>query len=126
MAISQRRPKRKLTGGVYKKQRDKRRRELGRAPAHIKIKQKVVRRIRGVGGNKKLRLLSDNVVNLCDPQTKKLQKSEIVKILENPANPHFARMGLLTKGAIIETKAGKARITNKPGQEGIINAVLIK
>ena len=30
------------------------------------------------------------------------------------------------KGAIIETSAGKARITNRPSQEGQINAVLIE
>jgi small subunit ribosomal protein S8e len=34
-------------------------------------------------------------------------------------------MGVMTKGAVIETSAGRAKITNSPGQEGHINAVLI-
>jgi len=31
----------------------------------------------------------------------------------------------MTKGTIIKTDKGAARITNRPGQEGCINAVLI-
>ena len=36
------------------------------------------------------------------------------------------RRNILTKGAIIETDAGKAKITNRPGQEGTVNAVLVE
>ncbi|MEM2426420.1 MAG: hypothetical protein QXE83_05420 [Archaeoglobaceae archaeon] len=32
----------------------------------------------------------------------------------------------MTKGAIIQTEIGKAKVTNRPSQEGIINAVLIE
>jgi len=35
------------------------------------------------------------------------------------------RRSILTKGAIIKTEIGDARITNRPGQDGIINAVLL-
>jgi small subunit ribosomal protein S8e len=31
----------------------------------------------------------------------------------------------MNKGAIIETKLGKAKITSRPGQTGTINAVLV-
>jgi small subunit ribosomal protein S8e len=31
----------------------------------------------------------------------------------------------MNKGAIIDTKLGKAKITSRPGQSGNINAVLI-
>jgi small subunit ribosomal protein S8e len=31
----------------------------------------------------------------------------------------------VTKGAIIQTEIGKARVTSRPGQSGAINAVLI-
>lgn len=126
MAKSQKRSKRKISGGRYRKFSDKRKRELGRMPSLTVIKERILRTIRVLGGNKKLRLLSDKFVNLCDPKTKKIQKTEIIKIIENPANPHFARTGLITKGTIIQTKAGKARITNRPGQDGVINALLIK
>jgi len=47
-------------------------------------------------------------------------------VLENPANRHFVRRNILTKGTIIETVKGKAKITGRPGQEGMVNAVLIK
>lgn len=126
MAISQKRPKRKLTSGKYKKLSHKKKRDLGRAPSHVLIKEKVLRKIRVRGGNEKLRLLSEKFVNLYDPQTKKIQKTEIINVLENPANHHFARMGIITKGTVIQTNLGKAKITSRPGQHGIINAVLIK
>jgi small subunit ribosomal protein S8e len=31
----------------------------------------------------------------------------------------------MNKGAIINTKIGKAKITSRPGQSGVINAVLL-
>ena len=43
---------------------------------------------------------------------------------ENPANPNYVRRNLLTKGAIIKTELGNARILSRPGQDGTINAVL--
>ncbi|HJJ40868.1 MAG TPA: 30S ribosomal protein S8e, partial [Methanocorpusculum sp.] len=33
---------------------------------------------------------------------------------------------LMTKGAVISTDLGKARIVSRPGQDGVINAVLIE
>ncbi|MEK6949175.1 MAG: 30S ribosomal protein S8e, partial [Nanoarchaeota archaeon] len=49
----------------------------------------------------------------------------IKTISGNPANRHFVRRNIMTKGAIIETEKGKARITSRPGQDGAVNAVLI-
>jgi small subunit ribosomal protein S8e len=31
----------------------------------------------------------------------------------------------MTKGAIIETEMGKAKVTSRPGQDGVVNAVLL-
>jgi small subunit ribosomal protein S8e len=47
-------------------------------------------------------------------------------VVENPANPHYVRRNILTKGAIVETEFGKARIISRPGQHGVINGVLVK
>ncbi len=118
--------KRKVSGSKYQKLRDKRKRELGRNPAHTKLdeRRKVVK-VRTQGANEKIKLLRTNIANVFNPKDNKYQKLKITKILENNANRHFARRGIITKGAIIETKAGKAKVTNKPGQEGTINAVLI-
>jgi small subunit ribosomal protein S8e len=62
---------------------------------------------------------------IIDPKTGKTTKTEILSVIENPANPHYVRRNIMTKGAIIDTKLGKARITSRPGQSGILNAVLI-
>jgi len=75
--------------------------------------------------NVKTRLISANKVNLFDPKTKKCSISDIKNVLENPANRHYVRRNILTKGTVIETAKGKARITNRPGQEGQVTAVLI-
>ena len=56
----------------------------------------------------------------------KSKKMRIKNVVENPANRHFARENIITKGAIIETEAGKARITSRPGQNGVANGILIK
>ena len=54
-----------------------------------------------------------------------MSKTEIISVVENPANIHYVRRNIMTKGAIIETELGKAKITSRPGQTGTINAILI-
>ena len=46
-------------------------------------------------------------------------------VVENPANRHYIRRNILTRGTIIKTEKGNARITSRPGQDGVVNAVLI-
>ena len=46
-------------------------------------------------------------------------------VTENPANKNYVRRNYLTKGAVVTTELGKAKITNRPGQDGCINAVLV-
>ena len=55
----------------------------------------------------------------------KTQKTEILNVVGNPANPNLVRRNILTKGAVVETKLGRARITSRPGQEGTINGILV-
>jgi small subunit ribosomal protein S8e len=55
----------------------------------------------------------------------KAQKFEI-KCPETPSNRFRARQNVITKGTIIETEAGKVKITNRPTQQGMINGILIK
>ena len=33
---------------------------------------------------------------------------------------------IISKGAILETQEGKCKVVSKPGQNGIVNAVLLK
>ncbi|MBM3200058.1 30S ribosomal protein S8e [Candidatus Woesearchaeota archaeon] len=125
MAITQTRPKRKLTGGRYRAYRKKRVFEMGSLPSYTKLGKKTLRLTRGVGNNRKRALLSVETANVYIPKEKKYEQMKIETILENPANRHFVRRNIMTKGTIIKTDKGKARITNRPGQEGIVNAVLL-
>jgi small subunit ribosomal protein S8e len=125
MAISQARSKRKQTGALYKAYRKKKKHELGRLPSLTKIGERRAVNIRTRGNNRKVRILSTDTANLFDPKTKKHEQVKIKTILENPANRHFVRRNIMTKGSIIETEKGKAKITSRPGQDGTVNAVLI-
>ena len=125
MAIVQSRPRRKESGARYKDYRKSRQYELGRSPAQTKLEKRRAQLIRTKGNNKKIRLLSTDIVNLFDPKTKKYEQVKIKTILENPANRHFVRRNIMTKSSVVDTEKGKARITSRPGQDGTVNAVLI-
>ena len=125
MVISQRRSKRSSTSSRYKKNRGKRLSEQGRVPSLTKIDERKLKVIRTLGGNHKQISLNENIVNLLDKKSKKYSKAKIISVLETPANRHFVRRSIMTHGCIIQTEKGKAVITNRPGQEGTINAVLI-
>jgi len=71
-----------------------------------------------------MRLLSTNQANVSDLSTGKTQKAEILRVIRNPANVDYNRRGVITKGTIIETPLGTARVTSRPGQDGLVNAVL--
>lgn len=116
---------RKISGGRYKARRKKKKYELPNIPRVVRLRPIKRKKMRTSGGNLKTVLLSCDMANLID----KNGKSKTVKIktvVETNANRFWARQNRLVKGAIIETEAGKARITNRPGQEGSINAVLLK
>ena len=115
----------KITGGRRKPLRIRRKYETDRYPneptngAQITI----TRRVRG--NNKKTALKSIDFVNLSTGESK-VKKSKIIKVLENATNNDYKRRGIITKGAILETQEGKCRVVSKPGQNGIVNAILLK
>ena len=123
--LIQARSKRKVSGARYKKARKKRAFEVARTPSLTKLDKPRAVDIKVLGDHVKRRLLSSNVANVVDPKTNKSKVVNIKTILENPANRHYVRRNIMTKGTIIETEAGKARITSRPGQDGTINAVLL-
>lgn len=125
MVVEQARPKRKETGARYKAYRKKRQYDLGRLPSLTKVDERRSQRVRTLGNNSKTKILSANIANVFDPKSKKYAKAKIKTTLENPANRHFVRRNILTKGSIVETDKGKAKITSRPGQDGSVNAVLI-
>lgn len=116
----------KPSGGRKRRHASKRKHEYGREASDTKVDERRTRKIRTRGANSKLRLLQDKAVNVFDPKTGKSTKAELKNVIENKANPHFVRRNIVTQGAIIETSAGKARVTNRPGQEGTINALKLE
>jgi small subunit ribosomal protein S8e len=125
MALTNTRSKRKITGGRYISYRKKKVKETRNLPALTKIGKTVKRLRRTLGGNKKQILLNVEVANVYNPKTKKMQVVKINSVVENKANRHFVRRNIITKGTILDTELGKAKVTSRPGQEGAINAVLI-
>jgi len=119
-------PGRKISGGLYKREKKKRKDTLGHAPRVEKLGVTKRKNLRVRGGNEKIVLLKSNEINLIDKKTKKATKVKIVTVTETPSNRFLARQNVLTKGAIIETEKGKARITNRPSQEGNVQGVLIE
>ena len=94
-------------------------------PAVLSDKEeRVLVRVRG--GNYKVRLKKVAYANVTDPETGETKKARILGVVETQANREFARRGIIVKGAIIETELGKARVTSRPGQDGVVNAVLLK
>lgn len=120
--------KQKKSGGKRHKHRTKEAAHIGRFPTETQItdEKEVKRKIRTKGGNTKTRLKRAKWVNLLDPATGEFEKTEITRFVENPADRHLDRRHILTKGAIIQTQKGKARITSRPGQDGVLNAVLVE
>jgi len=126
MAIWQGRSLKKPSGGRIVLARKKRKRELGREPAFTRVAEYKEERkiIRTFGGNRKVRLVQALYANVFDGG--KGKKVKILSVVENPANRQYVRRNIITKGAIIQTEVGKAIVTSRPGQDGVVNAVLIK
>ena len=125
MAQWQGRSKRKLSGGRIRLHRKKRTFEIGREKQFTTIGSYKNLKIRTQGNNQKMRLVSTEMANVTDPKTKKTSRSKILTVVENSANPFYVRRNIINRGSIIETELGKARVTSRPGQHGIINAILI-
>jgi len=125
MAIFQGRSTRKPSGGRNVRDRGKKKFELGRIPAETRIGDKKLRKIRTRGGNEKLRLANENKINVINPSSNKSEMLEILNVIENEANPNYVRRNIITKGAIVETNSGKVKVTSRPGQDGVINGVLV-
>jgi len=125
MSISQARSKRKPSGSIFKDFRGKKHYECGNSPERPRIDEKKTKSRRGRSGKSKLILLKSDQINLYDIKTKKSVKAKMINVVDNPANRNFIRANILTKGTIVETDKGKAKITNRPGQEGTVNGILI-
>ncbi len=117
------RSKRKRTGGRLRPFRNKKRYQLGREPTETTVGEPRFRTIDSRGNQKKVRALSTNVAQVADGG--EVSEAEIENVVDNPSNINYVRRNIITKGAIIETSAGRARVTSRPGQDGQVNAVRV-
>ncbi len=115
----------KTTGGRRHPLRIRRKYEIDRYPneAVNGAQTTITRRVRG--NNRKTALKSIDFVNLATGDAKVI-KTKILKVLDNSTNNDYKRRGIITKGAVLETREGRCRVVSKPGQNGIVNAVLMK
>jgi small subunit ribosomal protein S8e len=124
MAIWHRRSLRKKTGGRTRRLRKSRKYEKGSQFSEPEVGEKRVEKRRTRGGSVKNVTKRSETVNLAADG--EVEQVEIESVEDNPANPNYVRRSLLTKGTIIQTPEGKARITSRPGQEGVVNAKLVE
>ncbi|KUO92430.1 MAG: 30S ribosomal protein S8e [Thermocladium sp.] len=118
---------RKISGGYRLRTYKVKPKHLGGGPAtNTRLGELEVKRDRSYGGVVKIRLLRTQYANVVDASTGKTIKSKIIKIIDTPANKDFLKKGIIVKGTIIETEAGRAVVTSRPGQDGVLNAVLLK
>ena len=114
---------RKRTGGRLRPSHKKKKHELGREPTETTVGETRLRTTDARGNTQKVRALSTNVASVAiDGET---VEADIEDVVENGANPNYVRRNIVTKGAIIETSEGRARVTSRPGQTGNVNAVLV-
>jgi len=116
--------KRKPSGGKYHHAKPKKKMHVGRAPALTRVASKTkVRKVKALGNNFKLRALTSSECNVFDVKKKKTVKALIEDVMLNPANRHYVRMDVITRGAVLKTNLGFVKVTNRPGQEGVVNGV---
>lgn len=117
------RQKRKRTGGRRRTFRNKKRHQLGHEPAETTVGEPRFQIVDSRGTSEKVRALSTNIAQVTDGG--ETAEANIEDVVENPANVNYVRRNIITKGAVIETSAGRARVTSRPGQSGQVNAVTV-
>ncbi len=127
MVVYHGRSKRTKTGAKRHEHKKKKKKTLlGRQYVPVTVGETEKKVVRGRGGNKKVKLKKAEYANVLDPETNTYKKVKIISVIENTADRNYARRNIITRGAVIETEAGKARVVSRPGQDGVINAILVK
>lgn len=118
--------KRKLTGGRRKPARQRTLQEKDSYSNETLLGDHRQKKRRLRGGS--IRTIVDriNKANVVDPSIGKTQRVNIKSVVSNPSNRDYQRRGVITKGAVIETEIGKAEVVSRPGQDGVVNAILVK
>lgn len=125
MVVNQFKSKKSASGARYNTFRKKKLMHKGNKPIETKLGSEETKKIRAKGGSLKIKKANAEFANVIDPKTKKSFKVKIESVIKNPANRHYVRRNIITKGAFIKTEKGEARVTSRPGQDGVVNAVLV-
>ena len=111
------------TGGKRRKIRDKKLAHYGGVFAATKVSDTEVRRkTRSRGGSRKNKLKKAAFVNVVTKNG--VKKAKIIGVLESH-NPEYVRQNVITKGAVLNTDIGKVKVTNRVGQDGIVNGIIV-
>ena len=113
----------KRTGGRRRNVRKKRKHELGSAPTETQVGEQKLKVVETRGGNTKVRAIEADTASVASDDG--VESATIEDVVENRSNPNYVRRNIVTKGAVIETEVGRARVTSRPGQDGLVNAVLL-
>jgi small subunit ribosomal protein S8e len=114
----------KRTGGRRRNVRKKRKHELGSSPTETGVGEQRLKVVETHGGNQKVRAVETDVASVATEDG--VERATIEDVVENASNPNYVRRNIITKGAVIETDAGRARVTSRPGQDGQVNAVRLE
>ncbi len=125
MGIWHRRSGRTSTGARLKKFRSKRKHQLGRVPTETLMGEDKVKVLETKGKSLKTPVITAKFANVTDPKKNTTVRVEIQDVEENSASMDYQRRKVITRGTIIKTTAGRARVTSRPGQDGVLNAILI-
>lgn len=117
---------RKPTGGRRILARNKRRFEVAPEDVHTFMGEHQQKLLRTRGAHQKVKLLSTNLIQVMDQKTGKAKRATIKTVTENPANIHYVRRNIITKGAVVDTDMGKVKVTSRPGQSGVLSGILVK
>lgn len=111
------------TGGRRRPKRDRRKHELGSEPTETQVGDAKLKTVDARGGRQKVRAISADTASVAIDG--EVVAATVTDVVENPADPNYARRNIITRGAVVETSEGEARVTSRPGQDGQINAVLV-
>jgi small subunit ribosomal protein S8e len=118
--------KQKKTGGKKRPYRTRRIYDQGRHPVETTFRESKRKKVKGRSGKIKNKIISVDMVNVSDPGSGITERQKILDVVRNPANADYNRRRVITKGTIIRTEKGLARIVSRPGQVGSLNAIVIE
>ena len=98
--------RRKSTGGRRRLVRGKRRTEISSEQQFALVGESRRKLYRKTGGMQRVRVLSEQTINVSNPAKGTTQTITMSTVIENPSNPNYVRRNILTKGAVVDTELG--------------------